>query len=116
MKNKNIKTLADKIVNWAKESGRIYSQEIEFKRVCDGDDERFVHVYPDVMSKFINKTRDEITNLDNSDLRELEDCLLHIPEEKSFIQSQIIAINLIRSIVFLEIDTRRNRPPMEPGE
>lgn len=117
MKEKDLKALVGKIVNWAKEKGKEYPQDIVMRRVRNEDgSESFMHFYPEEMNKFINKTENEIMNLDNSDLRRLEDALVHIPDERAFQQSQVIALNLIRSIVFLEVDTRRNKPPIEPGE
>ena len=68
------------------------------------------------MSKFIDKMGTEISKHNNSDLRKLEDALVHIPDERAFIHSQVTALNLIRRIIFLEIDKRRNKPPIEPGE
>ena len=112
MKENNMKVLSDKIINWAKDQGRANPQGFEI----NDDGCNFHYTFPKDMNQYIKKMESVISNLGLSDLRKLEDLLLHVDDEKSFTHYQVIALNSIRSLVFLEQNNRRNPQQVEPGE
>ena len=115
MREEKINTLSECIVSWAKEQGKnsTYVSVIEPLR-----EENLAYAY-DVLAEldeFVSQVKLEILNLDDSSLRKLEDKLLHIPEERGFSRGQILMLNSIRSLVFIEQNNRRGVSPIEPGE
>ncbi len=108
-----IKILSDEIVAWAKEQGKnsSYTSTIEILKNEDVADAYDALVELD---DFVAQAKAEILNLNDRDLRKLEDLLLHIPEERGFTRGQILMLNSIRSIVFIEQNNRRGVSPIEP--
>ena len=117
MKQQSVTELANKIVEWAKEYGGMYPEGIQMKRVIDAKGEtHFVRDIPAAFDKFVIEITKSIMTLDNQNLRKLEDKLLHIPEERGFNKSQVVLLNEVRSVVFLEQESRRTHKPIELGE
>lgn len=115
MREEKIKTLAEEIVNWAKEQGKntSYVSVIEPLR---GENLAYAYEVLAELDEFVALAKAEILSLDDSSLRKLEEKLLHIPEERSFSRGQILMLNSIRTVVFIEQNKRRGVQPLEPGE
>lgn len=117
MSVQNIDILYKKIVSCAKEYGMMYPDGLQMKRLMDDKGEiYFVRDIPAAFNKLVVDITKDIVELDNHNLKKLEDKLLHVPEERGFNSSQIILLNEVRSVVFLEQENRRNPKPIEPGE
>lgn len=110
MRDDILNEMVELVVNWAKEQGMNYPSGFERK---SGN---YQYNYPVEIQDFINTVKSEIACMDDSSLRKFEYALLHIPEEKSFTNGQIIMINSIRSSVFIELDRRKNKSESQPGE
>ena len=113
MREDKIKTLSENIVSWAKEQGKHspYVSELEKLRI---EDIGQAYAALAQFDEFVACAKNEILSLDNSSLKKLEHLLLHVPEERSFSRGQILMLNSIRSIVFIEQNNRRNdhQPPI----
>ena len=113
MREDKSKMLSNEIVAWAKEQGKHspYIAELEAMRIED-----ISKAYSAIaeLDEFVVWAKSEILSLDDSSLKKLEDNLLHIPEERGFTRGQVLMLNSVRSIVFIEQNNRRGVSPFEP--
>ena len=115
MREEKIKTLSESIVDWAKEQGK-NSSYVSVIEPLRGENLAYAYDVLAELDEFVSQVKVEILNLDDSSLKKLEDKLLHVPEERNFSRGQIVMLNSIRTIVFIEQNNRRNHTPPILGE